>query len=155
MAVERGRWARCFLIKLGFAAYPSAAGPGCRSSSCGLLLDEVAVGLAQGGEEGDSGSLVPVVVSMFSSRLRKPIPRLPRSSTVSDQMAKASTQPVESPHHEGVPFAKQRECQLQLRELCLAPARHVDKELVDACFVQAPLSEGQGTPRPSRPGRIR
>ena len=53
-----------------------------------------------------------------------------------DQMAKASTHPVESPHHEGIPFAKQGECQLQLRELCLAPARHVDKELVDVCFVQ-------------------
>ena len=103
----------------------------------------------------DSGSLVPVVVSMFSSRLRKPIPRLPSSSTVSDQMAKASTQPVESPHHEGIPFAKQRECQLQLRELCLAPARHVDKELVDVCLVEGLFLKVKALARRSRPGRIR
>ena len=137
VAVERGRLGSLFLIKLGFAASRSAAGPGCRSSSCGPFLDEVAVGLAQGGEEvgqrfARTGGGVDVLIEAA-----KADPSTAELLDRPDQMAKASTQPVESPHHESVPFAKQRECQLQLWELRLASARHVGKEPVDACLVES------------------
>jgi len=110
VAVERGRLGSLFLIKLGFAASRSAAGPGCCSSSCGTLLDEVAVGLAQGGEEvgqrfARAGGRVDVVIEAA-----KADPSTAELLDRPDQMAKASTQPVESPHHEGIPFAKQGEC---------------------------------------------
>ena len=103
-------WARCSSSSLGLRppVRPqalAAARPAAVRSWMRLRSD-----WPRAAKKWDSGSLVPVVVSMLSSRLRKPTPRLPRLLDRSDQMAKASTQPVESPHHEGIPFAKQGEC---------------------------------------------
>ena len=77
-----------------------------------------------------------VVVSMFSSRLRKPIPRLSRSWTISIRWPKVSTDPIKPPDDKGVSFAKLHERSLQLREFACTASRYVDKELVDARPVQ-------------------